>query len=510
MHVYMHFVFVTKRKGVYLKNIRMRKTKLRHVKGNIVLYAARHKMGQNLWKGRMKMSKRACLLFVIAWAALFFGCGRKEYMDVAEAVRVGAVLGENILIDGIEVSGMGVAQARKLLLAQHREELGDLQYELRAGEKTAVRNAAELGAGFDVDTALLEALALHTHYPSNNIPRSVESGFFIDGYALRKEAEKIAAVLSAAPTDASALYDREQGGFIYTADVKGQSVSAEELEALVSEALETGVSGSLEAPYAVMDAAYTLADAKADTTLIASFFTSFAGKTYSKAGRVFNIEKAASLINGTTLLPGAEFDMNAILGPRNGENGWKEATGIRDAVYVQEYGGGVCQVSSTLYNAVLMADLAVTERVHHSWPLGYIDIGRDATISTGGPNFRFVNSGEAPVTVCASVDREKQTVTVSLYGRALPEGTSIKIKSEKLETLPEPEVEYITDDTLSPGELQVVREPRRGSISVTYKEYYDAEGKLIKREQVTKDKYRSISGITHVGPVLSVPEEAGA
>lgn len=70
--------------------------------------------------------------------------------------------------------------------------------------------------------------------------------------------------------------------------------------------------------------------------------------------------------------------MNAILGPRNAENGWKEATGIRDAVYVQEYGGGVCQVSSTLYNAVLMADLTVTDRTHHSWPLGYVDIGRDA------------------------------------------------------------------------------------------------------------------------------------
>ena len=179
-------------------------------------------------------------------------------------------------------------------------------------------------------------------------------------------------------------------------------------------------------------------------------------------------------------------------------------------MYVQEYGGGVCQVSSTLYNTVLMADLSVTERVHHSWPLGYIDIGRDATISTGGPNFRFVNSGGAPVTVCAAVDREKKTVTVSIYGRPLPDGISIRVTSKKLETLPEPGVEYVTDDLLKPGEQQVMREPRRGSISVTYKEYYDAEGNFLRREQVTKDKYRSISGITHVGPILSLPEDVGA
>ena len=206
------------------------------------------------------------------------------------------------------------------------------------------------------------------------------------------------------------------------------------------------------------------------------------------------------LIDGTTIAPGEEFDMNAILGPRNAENGWKEATGIRDAVYVQEYGGGVCQVSSTLYNAVLMADLRVTDRTHHSWPLGYVDIGRDATISTGGPNFKFQNTQEVPITIGAQTDKEKKKITISVYGRPLADGVTIQISSKKVETLPEPETEVIVDESLAPGIQQVVREPRRGSVAVTYKEYYDANGNLLHKEQVTKDKYRSIKGITHVGP----------
>lgn len=456
------------------------------------------------------MNERRWILVFLLCAALLSGCQKQEHADVAEAVRAGAVLGENIVIDGIPVSGMAVAEARKRLLSVRQEQLQAVCFTVAAGEKQVNCNAADLGAGYDVDEALLQALSLSAYYPAANAPRSIESSFFIDEHVLAKEAERIAEALSFAPQNAAAAYDKTKNAFVYTADQPGQSVSPQTIAPLLAQSLRNGAQERLDVPFDALPAEYTLAHAKADTALVASFSTSFSGKTYGKEGRVFNIEKAAALINGVTLQSGEEFDMNALLGPRTGENGWKEATGIRDAVYVQEYGGGVCQVSSTLYNAVLMADLSVTERVHHSWPLGYIDIGRDATISTGGPNFRFVNSGEVPVTVCAAVDREKKTVSVSIYGRPLPDGISIRVTSKKLETLPEPEVEYVTDDLLKPGEQQVMREPRRGSISVTYKEYYDAEGNFLRREQVTKDKYRSISGITHVGPILSLPEDVGA
>ncbi|MBQ3200941.1 MAG: VanW family protein, partial [Clostridia bacterium] len=287
------------------------------------------------------MNKRRWILVFLLCAALLSGCQKQEHADVAEAVRAGAVLGENIVIDGIPVSGMAVAEARKRLLSVRQEQLQAVCFTVAAGEKQVNCNAADLGAGYDVDEALLQALSLSAYYPAANAPRNIESSFFIDEYMLAKEAKRIAEALSFAPQNAAAAYDKTKNAFVYTADQPGQSVSPQTIAPLLAQSLRNGAQERLDVPFDALAAEYTLADAKADTALVASFSTSFSGKTYGKAGRVFNIEKAASLINGVTLQSGEEFDMNALLGPRTGENGWKEATGIRDAVYVQEYGGGV-------------------------------------------------------------------------------------------------------------------------------------------------------------------------
>lgn len=446
--------------------------------------------------------KRVRLVLILALGiVLVSGCGKSEYADIAEAIRAGAVLGENIEIDGMDVSGMEVVRARRALSREKDAYLASLQYEVHAGEGSVHVSAAELGASSDLDDVLLRALCLAQYYPSANKAREFHTSVSIDEQKLKKQAENIAAALNVAPQNATAVYDaRAEGGFLYTESIEGFSVDAERLADQLKIAVLAERNASIEPYIDTIPAEYTAEHARADTQLITEFSTSFKSATYGKANRVFNIAKAAELIDGTTIAPGEEFDMNAILGPRNAENGWKEATGIRDAVYVQEYGGGVCQVSSTLYNAVLMADLRVTDRTHHSWPLGYVDIGRDATISTGGPNFKFQNTQEVPITIGAQTDKEKKKITISVYGRPLADGVTIQISSKKVETLPEPETEVIVDESLAPGIQQVVREPRRGSVAVTYKEYYDANGNLLHKEQVTKDKYRSIKGITHVGP----------
>ena len=446
------------------------------------------------------MKRVRWLLFLALGIALLSGCEKREYADIAEAIRAGAVLGENIEINGEDVSRMEVALARRILTEQQDAYFSSLQYEIRAGEKKAHVSAAELGALWDLDDVLLKALCLTQYYPGANKARTFAPSLVVDERKLGEQAGHIAEALQVAPENAYATYNAEKDRFDYTESAEGLQVDAARLADQLKIVLLAERSAAIEAYTTTIPPEYTIEEARADTQRIAEFSTSFRGSTYGKANRVFNIAKAAERINGITLAPGEEFDMNAILGPRNGENGWKEATGIRDAVYVQEYGGGVCQVSTTLYNAVLMADLTVTERTHHSWPLGYIGIGRDATISTGGPNFKFRNTQEVPITIGAHTDKKKKTVTVCIYGRPLADGETIRITSKKVETLPEPETEVIIDASLAPGVQQVVREPRQGSVAVTYKEYYDADGNFLRREQVTKDKYRSIKGIIHIGP----------
>ena len=221
-----------------------------------------------------------------------------------------------------------------------------------------------------------------------------------------------------------------------------------------------------------------------------------------RKNRVNNMDIAASRINGVFLAPGEEFSMNQTILDRNKENGYYLAPAIRNGTYEKEYGGGVCQVSSTLFNAVMMADLTVTERHHHSWPMTYVPIGRDATISTGYKDFKFINSTEDELIIFAHLDRKAKTVTVRLYGVQSPDFDHIKIVSKRTGSLPSKGTKVHLDESLSAGTRVEERKERRGKTSVTYKEYYDADGKLLKRETAYEDSYPSIEGLVYVSADL--------
>ena len=270
-----------------------------------------------------------------------------------------------------------------------------------------------------------------------------------------------------------------------------------------------GEGGAIVAPYSMIYPEYTVEQARNDTQLIAEFTTYFKGSTYGKENRVRNIVKASGLIDKCVIDPGDIFSINQVLGERNEKNGWSVAAGIKDGAYVQEYGGGVCQVSTTLYNALLMADMHIVERHHHSWPLGYVDIGRDATISTGGPDLRFENTSGAALFILSETDEKQKRITVKLYGRPLADGVSIELSSKKVKTLDDLGTEVEEDASLKPGEQQIVRKARQGSVAITYKTYYSAEGAKLGTQEVTRDTYRSIKGLIKIAPAAAATGAEG-
>ena len=190
--------------------------------------------------------------------------------------------------------------------------------------------------------------------------------------------------------------------------------------------------------------------------------------------------------------------MNETILDRTKQNGYYLAPAIRNGTYEKEYGGGVCQVSSTLFNAVMMADLSVTERHHHSWPMTYVPIGRDATIATGFKDFRFVNDTDGELIIFAHLDRKAKKITVQLYGVRSSDFDHIQVVSKRTGSLPSKGTKVLLDESLSAGSRMVEREERRGKTSVTYKEYYDADGKLIRRVTAFEDSYPSIQGLVYV------------
>ncbi len=285
----------------------------------------------------------------------------------------------------------------------------------------------------------------------------------------------------------------------FVSEAAGQRIDEEALQ----EALATADTVSrITVDLQPVEASVTSEELKARYTLLSEFSTSFKGSTLGRKNRVNNMALAASRINGIVLEPGEEFSMNKTILDRTKENGYYLAPAIRNGTYEKEYGGGVCQVSSTLFNAVMMADLTVTERHHHSWPMHYVPIGRDATIATGYKDFKFVNSTEGELVIFAHLDKKAKKVTIRLYGIHSPDFDHIVIVSKRTGSLPAKGTKVRLDESLSAGSRVEERKERRGKTSVTYKEYYDAAGKLLRREKVYEDSYPSIEGLVYVAANL--------
>ena len=227
----------------------------------------------------------------------------------------------------------------------------------------------------------------------------------------------------------------------------------------------------------------TPATAHAETpevTLIAHFATYYGD---SSEGRKHNIALAASAIDGVVLAPEEEFSFNDTVGARTEARGYRAAYVIQDGVFVEGVGGGVCQVSGTLYNCALLADLAVTCARPHSLPVSYVAPSFDAMVSSAS-DLRFANTLSAPVTVKMTADGKY--LRAEMYG--VSGGYDIRRRSETVATIPK-EIEYISDSSLAPGEEVVDTWGKDGLKSEGWLEYF-SDGVLVRTLRIRRDTYK--------------------
>ena len=221
------------------------------------------------------------------------------------------------------------------------------------------------------------------------------------------------------------------------------------------------------------------------------------------ANRLNNIVIAAEAVNGQILSPGETFSFNETVGPRTSARGFKEAGAYVNGMTVQETGGGICQVSSTLYDCVLYADLEVTERRPHMFIVTYLPLGNDATIAWGAIDFKFTNNTEYPIKIETGIDGRK--LTIKLHGTKLDENY-VKIEYVVLSSTP-----YITkyeeNAEIEAGKQKVVDSGgANGCVVETYKYIYDKDGKEISKTYIAKSSYRPHNRLIHV-PVGTLDEE---
>lgn len=227
--------------------------------------------------------------------------------------------------------------------------------------------------------------------------------------------------------------------------------------------------------------------------MLSDFSTSFVTSNYNRST---NIVLASNEINGFVLMPGETFSYNQVVGQRTPARGFKEAPAYLNGKVVQEYGGGICQVSSTLYNAVLYANLEIVDRANHAFKPSYVDPGLDATVSWGGPDFKFKNNRSYPIKILCNTDNKK--LYIAIYSLKSNNDLKVELRADYLSTVPAQTV-YQTDKSLSPGQTRVIQSASNGCKTATYKILYDANGNVVSNECISRDTYSPHNKIIAVG-----------
>lgn len=286
--------------------------------------------------------------------------------------------------------------------------------------------------------------------------------------------------------------------FQVVADVSGVdfAITMDEAKQILQEDKEEYV-----IPLKITKAKTTIADlgTKAFPYRLGYFTTRYDAGNLS---RTTNLAIATRKINEFVVQPGEVFSYNKVLGKRSVEAGYKEAAIYTSNGVENGIGGGICQISSTLYNAVLKANLEIVERHNHSYVTSYCAAGRDATVSYGSLDFKFKNSRKYPIKIVASV--AGGVATVSIFGIKEDPEYVVEITSSVTSNIPAPE-NRVEDPTLPAGQEVVVKKGTNGCKSVTYKTVYDTNGNRISSQQISSDYYGTIAKEIKVGTGGQVP-----
>jgi len=446
------------------------------------------------------------LIVILGCAALWL-MGAKIYQDQMAAYESYAAIRQavsddtfypGVTIDGADLGGMNRAQAQALIADRQAQTSSAFSLVVAAGEKRWRITSEEVPMTFDAQSVLDRAWAvgrtgaLEDRYAQ--IQYAAQSGvhfttgFTYDRGAIAGLVDIIADSLDTPVRDATLdAFDINNRTFTFTEAQKGYRVNREQLAAEILAALDEGAYDRVILVQGeTLEPALYLAQLEGLFGRISSFTT----KTTKDQDRNTNIALSASALNGQVVLPGETLSFNECTGQRTGAKGYREAGAIAGGVLVDDTGGGVCQTSSTLFNAVVRADLKIVKRSAHSWPSTYVEKGEDATVNWPSLDFVFKNEGKFPVFVVAWY--EDQKVTVEIYGQMLESGMTIDLESKVVKTLkPSDDLLYTYDASLPVGTRQFGREKRTGYEVDTFKVYKDSEGNEIKREKLWTTTYRA-------------------
>lgn len=427
------------------------------------------------------------LCLVIIGAVLF----SHQTISVSQQTDVNPDPDTKIFVEGIEITGMDRKEAERLLAGSYTWNLviqqGDNSYQVEDYLKPEIeRILNDVYSGDPQEYYELQVQGI------DMIASSIADQVH-DAWSKTADDSRIVS------------YDSETDSFIISESGTGYEIDTQTLEEELQNALEKK-QYNLTINAVIIDGTPNVT--KDDIGLIGTYTTT----TTTNAARNTNIRLACDAVNGTIIEPGEQFGYNEVVGERTEGKGYQFATAYSNGEHVQEIGGGVCQLSSTIYNAAIAGALQIDERTAHTFEPTYVTPGDDAAVSWGNPDFKFTNNSESAIGIKAIF--ENNTVTVEIYGvPILQPGTTRYLQSEKTGIVEAPATIYVIDETLQLGEEVVDKEAVPGNKWETYI-VEETDGIVTDRTYLHTSRYKGSAAVVRHNPIVpdepeNVPDESG-
>lgn len=400
-----------------------------------------------------------------------------------------------VFIDEVDVSGMTAEEAEEAI-NKFANELRKKELSIRVNDNTVSTSLGDLGYSFKLNNVIEQALELGL--TGNLIKRykdlkdiahegfTYPLEFSLDEDSVREFISTKASEFNLDPINASV--SRSKGQMIYTDHILGKKV---DVEATVLSIVDA-ITNLWDRDNIVLDAymedvtpVYTRDVVEQCNTLLGSFSTEYAD---SAEGRAANLANGARLINNAVIYPGEIFSGYEYLAPFNGQNGYYVAGAYSKGKIIDSVGGGACQVTTTLYNAALEAELEIVERQAHSMTISYVNLSRDAAIAGTYKDLKFKNNTDVPILIEAFTKGRK--ITFNIWGHETRDVDNRKIEFETRvlsETAPPPDV--IEEDPTKPITYRkITQSARSGYRAELYKVVYE-NGIEVSRTLINKSSY---------------------
>lgn len=448
------------------------------------------------------MSRKSCIISAILFLSLtFIYAGNAKY---ASAEENNNTICQGVYIDDVDVSGMTREEAQGAV-DSFVDGLRNKGVAITVNDNIVYTTMGDLGYTYEENDSIDQALALGKS--GNLIKRykdlkDIEQGSVIYPLTFKFDEEKIKNIVSVdvsayniAPVNAT--ISKVNGEFVYTDHALGRKVNIDKTVKVIEDQMTNWNRQDIIVEAVVEDdlPEYTREDVEKCNTILGTFTTEY---TTSAEGRAANLANGARLINNTVLYPGDVFNAYNVLTPFTEENGYFIAGAYLNGVVVDSVGGGACQVTTTLYNAVLEAELEVVERFPHSMTISYVDLSRDAAIAGTYKNFQFANSTDAPILIEATT--KDRRITFKIWGHETRDTVNRKIKYESVTlSTTNPPKEVVTEDPTQPTTYRkVTQTAHTGYKAQLWKIVYE-NGVEVSRTMVNSSNYEAAPQYVTVG-----------